>query len=202
MKKKLPRISRAKFENIAYLTLNVVNMVTYLMVFAASITKAKQGRLAEIIEAIYCTLMCCLLILHEFTSPAWIQNYFGFLTVHRGKGMLMLFLGCIVMCEIAFNIIVAIIAFTIGFAYFILSLIPTLPPPNSFWIHWQNHRDFWAEGLDLTVPKIHTTTLIDNDGHLLHPCAWHPSSSKITSANSTMYYQQRQEDPQLLGAYY
>jgi len=55
MKKKLPRISRAKFENIAYLTLNAVNMATYLMVFAASITKAKQGRLAEIIQAIYCT---------------------------------------------------------------------------------------------------------------------------------------------------
>ncbi|KAL9543652.1 hypothetical protein MBANPS3_008011 [Mucor bainieri] len=109
-------------------------------------------------------------------------------------------LGCIVMCEIAFNIIVTIVAFTIGFAYFILSLIPTLPPPNSFWMHWQNHRDFWAEGLDLTVPKIYTATAapINNNGHLLHPCAWHPSSSKIASANSIMYYQQRQEDPQLL----
>lgn len=53
--KKIPRISRAKFENIAYLTLNAVNMITYLMVFAASITKAKEGRLAEIIQAIYCT---------------------------------------------------------------------------------------------------------------------------------------------------
>jgi hypothetical protein len=53
--KKIPRISRAKFENIAYLTLNAVNMITYLMVFAASITKAKEGGLAEIIQAIYCT---------------------------------------------------------------------------------------------------------------------------------------------------
>ncbi|KAL9548414.1 hypothetical protein PS6_006631 [Mucor atramentarius] len=166
-------------------------MATYLMVFAASITKAKQGRLAEIIQAIYCT-----------------QNYFGFLNVHRGKGMLMLLLtswaslGCLVMCEIAFNIIVTIIAFTIGFAYFILSLIPTLPPPNSFWIHWQNHRDFWAEGLDLAVPKIHTAAPINNNGHLLHPSAWHPSSSKIASANSIVYYQQRQEDPHLLRVYY
>ncbi|GAN11523.1 hypothetical protein MAM1_0662d11087 [Mucor ambiguus] len=170
MKKKFPRISRAKFENIAYLALNAVNMVTYLMVFAASITKAKQGRLAEIIQAIYCTQIDVLFA---------------------------------VMCEIAFNIIVTIIAFTIGFAYFILSLIPTLPPPNSFWVHWQNHRDFWAEGLDLTVPKIHTTPMpINNSSHLLHPCAWHPSSSKIASANSILYYQQRHEDPPLLGVYY
>lgn len=113
-------------------------------------------------------------------------------------------LGCIVMCEVAFNIIVAIVAFTMGFAYCILSLIPALPPPNSFWTHWQNHRDFWAEGLDLTVPKIHTAAAapINNNGHLLHPCAWHPSSSKIASANSILYYQQRQQDPRLLGVYY
>ncbi|KAL0140924.1 hypothetical protein V8B55DRAFT_1333806 [Mucor lusitanicus] len=177
MKKKLPRISRAKFENIAYLTLNAVNMATYLMVFAASITKAKQGRLAEIIQAIYCTQSA------NVVYPS---------------------LGCIVMCEVAFNIIVAIVAFTMGFAYCILSLIPALPPPNSFWTHWQNHRDFWAEGLDLTVPKIHTAAAapINNNGHLLHPCAWHPSSSKIASANSILYYQQRQQDPRLLGVYY
>lgn len=61
------------------------------------------------------------------------------------------------MCEIAFNIIVSILSFTLGFTYFILSLIPTIPPPNSFLIHWQNHKDFWAEGLDLpqTVVVIH-----------------------------------------------
>lgn len=53
--KKNPRISRAKFENIAYLTLNVVNMIVYLMVFAASIVKGNEGTLAEIIQAIFCT---------------------------------------------------------------------------------------------------------------------------------------------------
>ncbi|KAI8637020.1 COPI associated protein-domain-containing protein [Parasitella parasitica] len=201
--KKIPRISRAKFENIAYLTLNAVNMVTYLMVFAASITKAKEGGLVEIIQAIYCTMISLLLILHEFTSPVWIQNYFGFLYVHRGKGILMIFLGCLVMCNIAFNIIVTIIAFTIGFAYFILSLIPTLPPPNSFLIHWQNHRDFWAEGLDLTVPKIHTAPNNSNALHFPHPSAWHPSSSKIASANSFFHFPlQQQENPQLLRVYY
>jgi hypothetical protein len=53
--KKIRRISRAKFENIAYLTLNIVNMITFLMVFAASILKAKEGTLADIIQSIYCT---------------------------------------------------------------------------------------------------------------------------------------------------
>lgn len=49
------RISRAKFENSVYLALNVINIATYLMVLAASIVKANQGTLADIIQAIYCT---------------------------------------------------------------------------------------------------------------------------------------------------
>lgn len=49
------RISRAKFENISYLTFNGVNIITYFMVSVASILKAKQGTLADIIQAIYCT---------------------------------------------------------------------------------------------------------------------------------------------------
>lgn len=113
------------------------------------------------------------------------------------------------MCEIAFNIIVAIIAFTIGFAYFILSLVPALPPPNGFLVHWQNHKDFWAEGLDLTMPSssntAHHVPMImtsyhhspnnmmsrphNNDTvpllHLPHPSAWHPSSSKIAANNKS-----------------
>lgn len=49
------RISRAKFENIAYLALNIITMMTYGMVFAASIMKANQGSFADIIQAMYCT---------------------------------------------------------------------------------------------------------------------------------------------------
>lgn len=76
-------------------------------------------------------------------------------------------LGCLVMCNIAFNIIVSIISFTIGLVYFILSLIPSLPPPNGFLIHWQHRQDFWAEGMDLTVPSPFTV-------YGPHPSAWHP----------------------------
>lgn len=89
------------------------------------------------------------------------------------------------MCKIAFNIIVAIIAFTIGFAYFIMSLVPSLPPPNGFLIHWQNHKDFWAEGLDLSIPPNNTTPTVmtsrlqyDSTNTFVsvpHPSAWHPS---------------------------
>lgn len=88
------------------------------------------------------------------------------------------------MCEVAYNIIVSIFAFTIGLVYLILSLIPTIPPPNSFLVHWKNHKDFWAEGLDLNViPNQIITTNIKNDiVSYPHPSAWHPAScSKMTA---------------------
>lgn len=96
------------------------------------------------------------------------------------------------MCKIPFNIIVAILAFTVGFAYFVLSLVPNLPPPNGFLVHWQNHKDFWAEGLDLSiVPQKHPTppmtqTVPTTILSLPHPSAWHPSPSNQTVSNS--YY--------------
>ncbi|KAG2196585.1 hypothetical protein INT47_004888 [Mucor saturninus] len=177
------RISRAKFENLAYLALNIVNIMTYLMVFAASIMKAKEGSFADIIQAIYCTIISFLLILHEFTSPAWSLLYFGFLSVHRGKALFMLFLGCLVMCKIAFNIIVSMIAFTVGFVYFILSLVPSLPPPNGFLVHWQHRQDFWAEGLDLAVPAPLTPSVYG-----LHPSAWHPPTHPYPAMTPVDYF--------------
>lgn len=97
-------------------------------------------------------------------------------------------LGCLVMCKIPFNIIVAILAFTVGFAYFVLSLVPNLPPPNGFLVHWQNHKDFWAEGLDLSIPQNHPTPMSQTVPilSLPHPSAWHPSPPNQTV--STSYY--------------
>jgi hypothetical protein len=80
------------------------------------------------------------------------------------------------MCHNPFNIIISILAFLLGFSYIIMSLIAGLPPPNAFIVHWQNNKDFWAEGLDLTPP-----TPVHTGQHLvpiLHPSAWHPPTSK------------------------
>ncbi|KAI8354655.1 hypothetical protein BD560DRAFT_449585, partial [Blakeslea trispora] len=124
-------------------------------------------------------------------------------------------LGCVIMCQVVFNIIVTIIAFSLGFTHFILSLIPTLPPPNCFLVHWKNRHDFWIEGTDLTLAPVSRHQVrprppaisihqpaISTDGsnnaglgsnylhtntipllQFPHPSAWHPPSSKITSAS-------------------
>lgn len=88
-------------------------------------------------------------------------------------------LGGLVMCEKLLNIVVTIFSFTLGLAYLIVSLLPQTPPPNSLFINWQNHRDFWAEGLDLQVPPNHHLTTCIQVSHPL------PAHTRKVEANNT-----------------
>lgn len=91
------------------------------------------------------------------------------------------------MCEIGFNIIVSLFTFSLGICYFLLSLIPSLPPPSGFLVHWQNHKDFWAEGLDLRPPTSTEITSIPpriQISNVPHPSAWHPASGLHVTALS------------------
>ncbi|KAI8342372.1 hypothetical protein BC941DRAFT_466043 [Chlamydoabsidia padenii] len=45
-----------RIQNIAFLSLGIINAIVYILVFAASIIKAIDGKLGEIIQAIYCCL--------------------------------------------------------------------------------------------------------------------------------------------------
>ncbi|RCI06271.1 hypothetical protein CU098_008857 [Rhizopus stolonifer] len=138
----MKQISRAKFENMAYLVLNIANVAVYLLVFSGSVLKAKGGTLADIIQSIYCSL------------------------------------GCVIMCEIVFNVIISILAFTLGFTHIFLSLIADIPPPNSFLVHWQNYKDFWAEGLDLNIP-LSIPPCVQSSGHPAIPSPLHVQPSSV-----------------------
>lgn len=83
------------------------------------------------------------------------------------------------MCEKLLNIVVTIFSFTLGLAYLIVSLLPQTPPPNSLFINWQNHRDFWAEGLDLQVPPNHHLITCIQVSHPL------PAHTRKVEANNT-----------------
>ncbi|KAI8145680.1 COPI associated protein-domain-containing protein [Fennellomyces sp. T-0311] len=175
------RISRAKVENFISLCINVVNIVLYVLVFAAAIVKSIDASLGEIIQSVYCCTMCLLLAVNECKTFALAQIYFGFLGVHQGRGFLLVFLGCLVMCNKSFNVIVTILNFTIGLAYLILSFLPHMPPPNPLSVHWQHRQDFWAEGLDLHPPPHPHKTSSSTPPAFPHPSSWHPSSPYYTS---------------------
>ncbi|SAM01304.1 hypothetical protein [Absidia glauca] len=117
-------------QTIAFFSLGILNVIVYILVFTASILKTNDGKLGEIIQTIYCCLFSIFLVFNELRTFNAIEDYFGFLHIHHGKGLMMLFLGCVVMCENAFNIIVSIFGFTLGLGYVILSFIPSVPRPK------------------------------------------------------------------------
>ncbi|KAI8081333.1 COPI associated protein-domain-containing protein [Halteromyces radiatus] len=151
---------------IAFITLGFINISIYIFVFAAAIIKALDGKLGEIIQAVYCTIFTSFLVFNELKTFGLSDIYFGFLNVHHGKGLLMLFLGCIVMCENAFNIIVSIFSFTMGLGYVILSFVPNVPLPKDVCSRLQQ---YWNRRL-VDKPNPHHTLL---DHH--HPISSPPS---------------------------
>ncbi|KAI8391558.1 COPI associated protein-domain-containing protein [Radiomyces spectabilis] len=163
--------SIAKIENTIFMTLNVVNIIVYILIFTASIVKAHGATLGEIMQSVYCSALSVLLLANEVKLLSFTQVYFGFLHTFRGKGLLMILLGCAVMCHHVFNIIVAIFSFTLGLAYIIISFLPNTRKPYSFWTHWQCHKDLCAVPslLFAKAPSIHSFI------NYPHPSTWHPS---------------------------
>ncbi|KAL0083227.1 hypothetical protein F4703DRAFT_1860697 [Phycomyces blakesleeanus] len=58
------------------------------------------------------------------------------------------------MCNTAFNTIVTILCFTVGFTFIIISILPRMTPPCPFWRNYRLYKEFCAEGLDLAQPDI------------------------------------------------
>ncbi|ORZ25762.1 COPI associated protein-domain-containing protein [Absidia repens] len=135
-----------RIQTVAFLSLGIINVLVYVLVFAASITKAIDGKLGEIIQAVYCCSFSIFLVFNELKAFSLSDTYFGFLNVYQGKGLFILLLGCLVMCENAFNIIVTIFGFTIGLGYVILSFIPCVSLPKDICYCYHQYRNQKIDG--------------------------------------------------------
>ncbi|KAI8367563.1 COPI associated protein-domain-containing protein [Radiomyces spectabilis] len=149
-------LSRTKVENILSLMLNGINIGLYLLVIAAAILKAIDGNFSQIVMCIYGIVIAILLIINEVKSSEIALQYFRFLSIYKGRGMILIFFGCLVLDFGVANIIAGTLNLGFGFAYMILSYVSSFPPPNPIMINWQNWKDFSAEGLDLARPKHYT----------------------------------------------
>ncbi|KAI8072875.1 hypothetical protein BC940DRAFT_364652 [Gongronella butleri] len=166
--------SREKLQNIIFLLLGVWNIVIYILVLVAAIVKAIDGKMAEIIQCVYCVQVKTL----DFSDL-----YLGFLGLHAGKGCIMLFLGCVVMCESAFNIIVSIFGFTLGLAYIILSFVPLVPLPSDLATHWKQYH-IPTDEPDLPCQYYASNKPANTSTLILHPSflpttAVHPATSAV-----------------------
>ncbi|ORY93874.1 COPI associated protein-domain-containing protein [Syncephalastrum racemosum] len=147
-------VSRTKVENMLSLVLNGINLSLYALVIVACIYKAIQTDFSQIVLCIYGGLIAALLVVNEIKTFEISLYYFRFLSVYRGRGMIFIFFGCLVLDENVLGITAGTLTFAMGLIYMIMSFIPTaFPPPNAIVINWQNWKDFSAEGLDLARPK-------------------------------------------------
>ncbi|CAO3663297.1 unnamed protein product [Umbelopsis ramanniana] len=145
-------ISRTKIENITSLTFNFINITLYILITTAAVTKSIGGNFADIVVCVYTAVATTFLILNEVRSPAFVVEYFRFLCINQGRGLLFLFFGCIILHTKPFNIIVGILSWTVGLLYLIISFAPDRFNPNALIVNWQTWKDFSAEGLDLANP--------------------------------------------------
>ncbi|KAI8577680.1 hypothetical protein K450DRAFT_251220 [Umbelopsis ramanniana AG] len=146
-------LSKTKIENVTCLALNFLNILLYLLVIAAACYKCINSNFSQIVLSIYGAIIAAALTINEIQSPLLTQEYFRFMCIYRGRGLIFFFFGCLVLGEEVLNIIVGTLTLSWGLFYIILSFIASIPPPNSLVINWQNWKDFSAEGLDLSRPR-------------------------------------------------
>ncbi|KAI8136666.1 COPI associated protein-domain-containing protein [Fennellomyces sp. T-0311] len=116
--------------------------------------KSIQSGFSEIVICIYGGIMAALLVVNEVKATELSLKYAYFLATYRGRSMVFIFFGCLVLDTSVVNIVAGTLNLAMGLVYMIMSfIIPSFPPPNPISINWQNWKDFSAEGLDLARPK-------------------------------------------------
>ncbi|KAI9252053.1 COPI associated protein-domain-containing protein [Helicostylum pulchrum] len=142
-------ISRSKVEHIVSLALNGINIILYLLIITAIIFKCIDGKFSEIVLGIYGIIMAALLVINELREIQFSYTYFFFLSTYRGRGLIMVFFGCLVLDFGIVNIVVGTLVLATGLLYIIMSFLSNFPQPHPITINWRNWNDFSAEGLDL-----------------------------------------------------
>ncbi|KAI8050297.1 hypothetical protein BDF22DRAFT_696487, partial [Syncephalis plumigaleata] len=106
-------------------------------------------------------------MVNEFQTPALIQEYFKFTCTFMGRGLVFLFLGCVVIRQEKFNIIAGIIAAAVGVFYFILSFTPGIPKLLGLFIVFRERRAYLneREAKKLSQEAIKNQTITRNGTH-------------------------------------
>ncbi|KAI8635910.1 COPI associated protein-domain-containing protein [Parasitella parasitica] len=156
-------ISRSKVEHIVCLALNGINIIFYLLIITAVIFKCIRGSFADIVMGIYGIVLAALLVVNEMREFQISYKYFYFLSTYRGRGLVMIFFGCLVLDLGIVNIVVGTLVLATGLLYVIMSFLSHFPQPNPITINWRNWNDFSAEGLDLAHhPNMNSNGVVTN----------------------------------------
>ncbi|KAL9549929.1 hypothetical protein MBANPS3_004987 [Mucor bainieri] len=106
--------------------------------------------------------------------------YFRFFTLYRGRALLLILLGSIILGnnEHAFLLAAGILNLVFGLVYLVLSFVPQTPIPRPVYDNWQNWKEYSAEGLDLERPA-DDSDMMDSATRLKMSMLEKPQQSKI-----------------------
>ncbi|KAI9258101.1 COPI associated protein-domain-containing protein [Phascolomyces articulosus] len=151
-------ISRTKIEDIIGFMFNGLNVLFCLLVIGAGIYKSIHSGFADIVICIYGGIIAALMIVNEIKSIEVSEKYFLFLTTYRGRSMIFIFFGCVVLDSSIVNIVAGTLNLCLGLLYMILSFITisSFPQPRPISGNQDIWNDYSADGMDLGRPKHHS----------------------------------------------
>ncbi|PHZ09053.1 uncharacterized protein RHIMIDRAFT_51900 [Rhizopus microsporus ATCC 52813] len=149
--------SKTKVENIVCLGFNFINTCLYIITMAASMMKMviEHKDVSQILTCIYIFFLSGIILgLTEIKPFRIISDHCRLVLTHKGKGLLLILLGSVVISNShTFLLATGILDLIIGCIYFILSFISSCPVPRPVTESWQNWQEYSAEGLDLDRPS-------------------------------------------------
>ncbi|KAF1807721.1 COPI associated protein-domain-containing protein [Mucor lusitanicus] len=171
--------SKTKLENIYGLVFNAINLSLYLLAAAASLMKAivEHSSVSQVLTCVYAFILSLVLVVMESKSCDMAVYYFKFLTLYRGRAMLVIFI-ILGNSEHSFLLAAGILNLMFGLLYLVLSFIPQTPIPRPVYDNWQNWKEYSAEGLDLERPA-NDSNMMDNAARLKMSMLEKPQQSKI-----------------------
>ncbi|GAN08456.1 hypothetical protein MAM1_0205c07968 [Mucor ambiguus] len=175
-------VSRTKLENIYGLVFNLINLSLYLLAAIASLMKAivAPSSVSQVLTCVYALILSLALLVMESKSFDMAVYYFRFFTLYRGRAMLAILLGSIVLSnsEHLFLLAAGILNLVFGLTYLVLSFIPQTPVPRPVYDNWQNWKEYSAEGLDLERP-VDSSNMMDSANRLKMSMLEKPQQSKV-----------------------
>ncbi|KAI8985134.1 COPI associated protein-domain-containing protein [Pilobolus umbonatus] len=143
-------VSRTKIENFICLALNGTNIILYSFIIVAMVFQCIHGDFSVMVINIYAIIISCLLIINEIQETNLSTVYFYFLSSFRGRGLMLIFFGCLVLDTDILNIVAGTLSLAIGLMYIIMSFLSNFPRPHSITLNWRKWNEFSLDMRDLS----------------------------------------------------
>ncbi|KAI8330710.1 COPI associated protein-domain-containing protein [Chlamydoabsidia padenii] len=113
------------------LIFRVVNIIVGCFMIIGGVVTILTGGFPQFIRGIYCILFGVMVFLFEFRLPSIVSRYVSFMFSFFGRGVFYIFIGCILLNNLALGIASGVIVAIAGVVFVILQFIKSVKPPSN-----------------------------------------------------------------------